>query len=72
MISALNLSDIGATIVSDYKRVSSENMVRFFCPLRGSYPQPHKLHIILDGTGYHRCDLVRGTPFVHFLRARVH
>lgn len=47
IIGALNLSDIGATIVSDYESINSENIVRFFGRLRESYPLTHKLHIIL-------------------------
>jgi hypothetical protein len=34
IIGALNLSDIGATIVSDYESINSENIVRFFGKLR--------------------------------------
>ncbi len=64
IVGALNLSDIGATIVSDYESINSENIVRFFCKLRESYPLSHKLHIILDGAGYHRGDLVRDAAFV--------
>ena len=59
IIGALNLSDIGATIVSDYESINSENIVRFFWKLRESYPLTHKLHIILDGAGYHRSNLVK-------------
>ncbi|MCP4121136.1 MAG: IS630 family transposase [Bacteroidetes bacterium] len=64
IIGALNLSDIGATVVSDYESINSENIVRFFCQLRESYPLTHKLHIILDGAGYHRSDLVKDAAFV--------
>jgi transposase len=64
VIGALNLSDIGGTIVSDYESINSENIVRFFCKLRDSYPLEHKLHIILDGAGYHRSDLVKDAAFV--------
>jgi hypothetical protein len=60
-IGALNLSVIEATIVHNYERINSETIVRCFCKLRESYPLAHKLHIILDGGGYHRCDLVRDT-----------
>jgi fructose/tagatose bisphosphate aldolase len=38
--------------------------VRFFCKLRESYPLTDKLHIILDGAGYHRSDLVKDAAFV--------
>jgi transposase len=64
IIGALNLSDIGATIVHDYESINSESIVRFFCKLRESYPLAHKLHIILDGAGYHRSDLVKDAAFV--------
>lgn len=72
IIGALNLSDIGATITHDYESINSETVVRFFCKLRESYPLAHKLHIILDGAGYHRSDLVKDAAFVlnielHFL-----
>ncbi|SUC37019.1 Uncharacterised protein [Providencia rustigianii] len=49
----------GATIVSDDEYINSESIVRFFSKLRESYPLSHKLHLILDGAGYHRSDLVK-------------
>ncbi|BDU38861.1 hypothetical protein TUMSATVNIG3_33790 [Vibrio nigripulchritudo] len=64
IIGALNLSDIGATIVSDYESINSEKIVRFFYKFRESYLLTHKLHIILDGAGYHRSDLVKDAVFV--------
>lgn len=64
IIGALNLSDIGATVVSNYESINSDKIVRFFCQLRKSYPLEHKLHIILDGVVYHRSDLVRDSAFV--------
>ena len=50
--------------IDDYESINSETIVRFFCKLRESYPLAHKLHIILDGAGYHRSDLVRDAAFV--------
>lgn len=64
IIGALNLSDIAGTIINDYETINSENIVRFFCQIREHYPLEHKLHIILDGAGYHRSDLVRDAAFV--------
>lgn len=64
IVGALNRSDIEATVVNDYDSINSEYIVCFFCQLRESYPLAHKLHIILDGAGYHRSDLVRGAAFV--------
>ncbi len=64
IISALNLLDIDATIIHDYKSINSETIVLFFCELRKSYPLAHKLHIILDSAKYHRSDLVKDVAFV--------
>ncbi len=64
LIGALNLTDIGGTIINDYETINSENIVRFFCQIRERYPLEHKLHIILDGAGYHRSNLVRDAAFV--------
>lgn len=64
IIGTLNLSDIRATIVHDCESINSETIVRFFCKLRESYSLTHKLHIILDGVGYHRSDLVRDAACV--------
>lgn len=64
LIGALNLNDIGSTIIHDYETVNSESIVRFFCQIRERHPLDHKLHIILDGAGDHRSDLVRDAAFV--------
>lgn len=76
IIGALNLSDIGATVVREYESINSDNIVRFFCQLRDSYPLTHKLHIILDGAGYHRSGLVKDAAFVlnielHYLPVQI-
>ncbi|WP_196767277.1 IS630 family transposase [Vibrio nigripulchritudo] len=70
LVGALNLSDIRATIVSDYESINSENIIRFFCNFKDSYPLEHRLHIILDGAGYHRSDLVKDAAF--FLNIGLH
>lgn len=64
IVGALNLSDIGRTVIDDYESINSENIVRFFCKLRESYPLTHKLHLILDGAGYHRSDIVKEAAFL--------
>ena len=64
LLGALNLADIGSTIINDYETINSESIVRFFCQIRERYPLSHKLHIILDGAGYHRSDLVKKAAFV--------
>ncbi|ARR48781.1 IS630 family transposase [Photobacterium damselae subsp. damselae] len=64
IVGALNLSEIGRTVIDNYESINSENIVRFLCKLRESYPLTHKLHLILDSAGYHRSDLVRDAAFV--------
>ncbi|BCK29073.1 IS630 family transposase [Vibrio cholerae] len=64
IVGALNLSEIGRTVINNYESINSENIVRFLCKLRESYPLTHKLHLILDGAGYHRSDLVKDAAFV--------
>ncbi|MFG5054338.1 IS630 family transposase, partial [Vibrio cholerae] len=64
IVGALNLSEIGRTVIDNDESINSENIVRFLCKLRESYPLTHKLHLILDGAGYHRSDLVKDAAFV--------
>ena len=56
IVGTLNLSEIGRTVIDNYESINSENIVRFLCKLRESYPLTHKLHLILDSAGYHRSD----------------
>ncbi|EGU36722.1 hypothetical protein VII00023_01190 [Vibrio ichthyoenteri ATCC 700023] len=64
LIGTLNLADIGGTIINDYETINSESIVRFFCQIRERYLLSNKLHIILDGAGYHRSDLVKDAACV--------
>ena len=61
---ALNLNDIGKTIVREYDSINSENIARFFIAIRETYPITQKIHIILDGAGYHRAELVKEWAYV--------
>lgn len=72
LMGALNLNDIGKTIVREYERIDSLNIGRFFIAIRETYPVSQKIHIILDGAGYHRSELVKEWAYVmnielHFL-----
>lgn len=64
IVGALNLSDLGHPIIDDYDTVNSENIVRFLCKIRERYPLNHKVHLVLDGAGYHRTDLVKDAAYV--------
>lgn len=64
IMGALNLNDIGSTVVREYDSINSLNIARFFIAIRETYPIRKKVHIILDGAGYHRADLVKEWEYV--------
>jgi len=66
LVGALALDDIGNTVVEHYDTINSENIVRFFWRLKkeGHYPLEQKVHIVLDGAGYHRTELVQNAAKV--------
>lgn len=41
------------------EKVNGETTVSFFEQLKEAYPDAPKIHIILDNSGYHRCQLVK-------------
>lgn len=59
IMGALNLRDTGSTLVREYETINSLNIARFFNAIRETYPITQKVHIILDGAGYYRSELVR-------------
>jgi len=61
IIGGLNLTDIATTVVKDYKTINGESVADFFHKLREHYPSESKLHVILDGAGYHRRERVIDT-----------
>lgn len=73
ILGALNLNDIGRTIINDYKTVNDYNIARFFNEIRRVYPDyRQKIHLIVDGAGYNHANLVKGWAYVvnielHFL-----
>lgn len=65
ILGALNLSDISRTIIHDYKTINDYNIARFFIEIRKRYPDyRQKIHVILDGAGYHRTQLIKDWAFV--------
>ncbi|EDH5630162.1 IS630 family transposase [Salmonella enterica] len=59
LMGAINLSDISKTVVCEHDSINSLNIARFFIEIRKTYPVSQKVHIILDGAGYHRSELVK-------------
>lgn len=64
IMGALNLNDIGSTVVREYDTINSLNIGKFFIAIRETYPITQKVHIILDGAGYHRSELVQEWAYV--------
>ena len=64
LMGALNLNDIGNTVIREYDTINAENIARFFIAVRKTYPVQQKIHIILDGAGYHRSSLVKDWAYV--------
>ncbi|MEX0425960.1 IS630 family transposase [Providencia rettgeri] len=64
IMGALNLTDIGKTIIREYDTLNAENIARFFIAIRETYPVEQKAHIILDGAGYHKSELVKDWAYV--------
>ena len=60
-------------VVSDiYSTINTESTIDFFKQLSSAYPSSKKLHVILDGAGYHRSkelqDYVKNTKItLHYL-----
>jgi len=63
IMGALNLHDISGTIIRDYETINSESVVHFLGAIREHYPVTTTAHVILDGAGYHRSQLVKDTAF---------
>ncbi|MGV8001692.1 IS630 family transposase [Photorhabdus temperata subsp. temperata] len=64
LMGALNLADISKTVVREYDRIDSYHIAEFFIAIRETYPVSQKVHIILDGAGYHRSRLVKDWAYV--------
>ncbi len=64
LMGALNLADISKTGVREYDCINSYHIAEFFIAIREIYPASQKVHIILDGTGYHQSGLVKDWAYV--------
>lgn len=60
ILGALNLNDIGGLVFQEYQTINDYNISRFFNEIRTAYPNYHqKIHLILDGAGYNKTQLVK-------------
>jgi transposase len=70
LMGALNLNDMGKTLIREYDKINSHNIARFFIAIRETYPIKQKVHIILDGAGYHRTEQVK--TWAYLLNIELH
>ena len=59
LVGAVDLKNIAATHVSRYEKVNSETITDFFTTLRKNEKSEKTIHLILDGAGYHRAQVVK-------------
>ncbi len=59
LMGALNLQQIEETVIREYPTINAKNVVLFFGAIRETYPLSQKIHLILDGAGYHRSEIVK-------------
>lgn len=65
LVGALSLKELDRPLIESYESINSENIVRFFWKLKKEhYPLKQKVHLILDGAGYHRTELVQNAAKV--------
>jgi transposase len=72
LMGAVNLAALDKTVIKEYDKINSHNIARFFIAIRETYPIQQKLHIVLDGAGYHRSEQVKEWAYLlnielHFL-----
>lgn len=57
---ALNLKALTSPLICEYKTINEYNVSLFLNEIRKVYPDYNqKIHVILDGAGYHRSQLVK-------------
>jgi len=59
LVGAINLNDLAGAYVRRYDKVNGETIQDFFTKLRASNRSDKRIHIILDGAGYHRSQDVK-------------
>ena len=60
IMGALNLKALTSPLICEYKTINEYNVSLFLNEIRKVYPEYNqKIHVILDGAGYHRSQLVK-------------
>jgi len=59
IIGAIRLGHLTDTVTAQYKTINGESVIEFFERIRQQYPTSSRIHLVLDGAGYHRSQLVK-------------
>ena len=59
LVGAIDLNNLAAAQVKRYEKVNSETIQHFFSELRAHNGSDKRIHLILDGAGYHRAHVVK-------------
>ena len=59
LVGAIDLNNLAAAHVKRYEKVNSETIQHFFTELRVQNGSDKRIHLILDGAGYHRAKVVK-------------
>lgn len=65
IVGALDLNDIGMTVFQEYQTIDELSIASFFNEIRIKHPDyRQKIHLIVDGAGYNKTDLVKDWAYV--------
>ncbi|MFT5634848.1 MAG: hypothetical protein ACI89T_000278 [Cognaticolwellia sp.] len=59
LIGAIDLNNLANAQVKCYEKINSETIQTFFTELRAENGSNKRIHLILDGAGYHRAKIVK-------------
>jgi transposase len=59
IIGAIRLGHLADTVTAQYKTINGESVIEFLERVREQYITSGRLHLVLDGAGYHRSQLVK-------------
>lgn len=59
LVGAIDLNNLASVQVKRYEKVNSETIQTFFTELRAENGSNKRIHLILDGAGYHRAKIVK-------------
>jgi len=58
IVGAIELGCLSSAIVEQFKTINGESIVSFFKRIHQTYPSKQTIHLVLDGAGYHRSQIV--------------